>query len=437
MNETSLDSRQASRQRSGSESNSPDLLFGWKTKRLGEVVDIYDKRRIPLSETKRQGMKGDYPYCGANGVLDHINNYLFEGEFILLAEDGGHWGAFEKSAYIMNAKFWVNNHAHVLQAKAGLADNQFIAYLLNYLNLNPFIMGTTRGKLNQGTMANMLIPVPPYDRQLTIAKALQRVKIAIESREQEIRLERERKAALMEHLFTHGTQREPTKQTEIGEMPSSWDVTTPQVLLDTEIIADIQDGNHGERHPKQSDFQRSGIPFLTADCIREGKIDFHHAKYLDESWLDKLRVGFAKPGDVLLTHKGTVGETSIVNERHDVVILSPQVTYYRIKNSERLYHKYLFAVFQSSVFRSQLKRLASTQRTRAYVGITKQKNIKIPLPKFAEQVKIATVLSACDKKSTALDGESALLAELFQALLEGLMTGRLPTNALFEAERHE
>jgi type I restriction enzyme S subunit len=138
-----------------------------------------------------------------------------------------------------------------------------------------------------------------------------------------------------------------------------------------------------------------------------------------------------------LTHKGTVGETSIVNKQYGVVILSPQVTYYRIKDSRKLYPKYLFAVFQSTVFRSQLKRLASTQSTRAYVGITKQKKIAIPIPKFAEQVKIATILSACDKKSVALDHERALLAELFEALLGGLMTGRLLAKALTETERNE
>jgi type I restriction enzyme S subunit len=280
------------------------------------------------------------------------------------------------------------------------------------------------------------VPIPPRSEQQAIATILKSIQEAKAARQREIELENERKATLMQYLFTGGTRAETTNN-EIGEVSSSWDVKTPQELLDADIIGGIQDGNHGDRHPVQSDFQSSGIPFLTADCIRGGEIDFHHAKYLDESWLDRLRVGFAKPGDVLLTHKGTVGETSIVNKQYGVVILSPQVTYYRIKDSRKLYPKYLFAVFQSTVFRSQLKRLASTQSTRAYVGITKQKKIAIPIPKFAEQVKIATILSACDKKSVALDHERALLAELFEALLGGLMTGRLLAKALTETERNE
>jgi type I restriction enzyme S subunit len=296
---------------------------------------------------------------------------------------------------------------------------------------------TTIKTITVDALKSIRLLLPPLSEQRAIVKILRATKNVKKALQKELELEQERKAFLMERLFARGTRGEGTQQTEIGEMPSSWDVRTPQDLLDTEIIGEIQDGNHGERHPKQSDFQRSGIPFLTADCIRGGKTDFRHAKYLDETWLDKLRVGFAKPGDVLLTHKGTVGETSIVNGRYDVVILSPQVTYYRIKDSKKLYPKYLFAVFQSPVFRSQLKRLASIQSTRAYVGITKQKKIRIPIPKFAEQVKIATALLACDKKSAALNGERALLVELFEALLEGFMTGRLLAEPLIETERNE
>ena len=165
----------------------------WRVVRLGEVVEIHDKLRIPLSDKQRQSRKGIYPYCGANGVLDYIDDYLFEGEFVLLAEDGGYWGKFESSAYIMKGRFWVNNHAHVLRAIEKYAINGFLLYMLNFMDISVFISGTTRGKLTQGVLKNLPIPLPPLAEQREIARMLQAVdaKIAAE----------ERRRAALEDLF--------------------------------------------------------------------------------------------------------------------------------------------------------------------------------------------------------------------------------------------
>jgi type I restriction enzyme S subunit len=165
----------------------------WRVVRLGEVVEIHDKLRIPLSDKQRQSRKGIYPYCGANGVLDYIDDYLFEGEFVLLAEDGGYWGKFESSAYIMKGRFWVNNHAHVLRAIEKYAINGFLLYMLNFMDISVFISGTTRGKLTQGVLKNLPIPLPPLDEQREIARMLQAV-------DAKIAAEQARRAAL-EELF--------------------------------------------------------------------------------------------------------------------------------------------------------------------------------------------------------------------------------------------
>ena len=164
------------------ESEIGPLPAHWRVVRLGEVVEIHDKLRIPLSDKQRQSRKGIYPYCGANGVLDYIDDYLFEGEFVLLAEDGGYWGKFESSAYLMKGRFWVNNHAHILRAIEKYAINIFLLYMLNFMDISVFISGTTRGKLTQGVLKYLPIPLPPLDEQGQIARMLQAVdaKIAAE-----------------------------------------------------------------------------------------------------------------------------------------------------------------------------------------------------------------------------------------------------------------
>ncbi|WP_456321682.1 restriction endonuclease subunit S [Palaeococcus sp. (in: euryarchaeotes)] len=176
----------------------------WEVVRLERVVDIYDNLRVPLSEMERADRKGPYPYCGANGIIDYIDDYIFEGEYILLAEDGGRYGSFEPSAYIMTGKFWVNNHAHVLKAKEGVADNWFILYVLNFLDLTPYVVGSTRKKLNQSHMRKILISLPPLSEQKQIAQILRTVDEAIEKTDLAIEKTERLKKGLMQRLLTRG-----------------------------------------------------------------------------------------------------------------------------------------------------------------------------------------------------------------------------------------
>jgi len=174
----------------------------WEVVRLEEIVEIYDNKRIPLSEEERANRKGIYPYCGANGIIDHIDNYIFEGDYLLLAEDGGFFGRFENSAYLMSGKFWVNNHAHVLKAREGVSVNRFILAWLIFDDISRYISGTTRQKLNQSVMRNILIPLPPLSEQKRIAEILSQIDQAIEKEEKyKEKLERLKKG-LMEDLLT-------------------------------------------------------------------------------------------------------------------------------------------------------------------------------------------------------------------------------------------
>ena len=100
---------------------------GWTYKKLGEVAIILDSQRKPI--TKKDRMKGKYPYYGASGIQDYVDSYIFDGRFLLIGEDGAKWCAFDKSAYIIEGKSWVNNHAHILKISEG-NDDTFIEYFL-------------------------------------------------------------------------------------------------------------------------------------------------------------------------------------------------------------------------------------------------------------------------------------------------------------------
>jgi len=143
---------------------------GWQKKTLGQICDILDSRRKPITQKNR--VSGEYPYYGATGVLDHVNGWLFDEELILLGEDGAKWGSGEESAYRIAGKTWVNNHAHVIRPKRDEILDAYLVYFLNFQNLKPFITGTTVPKLNQEKMRQIPVHYPSLAEQERIVKKL-------------------------------------------------------------------------------------------------------------------------------------------------------------------------------------------------------------------------------------------------------------------------
>ncbi len=142
--------------------DTPEIRFKgfngkWEEKSLEEIVDRYDNLRIPISASNR--IAGDTPYYGANGIQDYVQGFTHDGEFILVAEDGANDLKNYPVQYV-NGKIWVNNHAHVLQAKKDISSNKFFKYSISKINIEPFLVGGGRAKLNANIMMKINIYVP-------------------------------------------------------------------------------------------------------------------------------------------------------------------------------------------------------------------------------------------------------------------------------------
>jgi type I restriction enzyme, S subunit len=183
----------------------------------------------------------------------------------------------------------------------------------------------------------------------------------------------------------------------IGIQDMSFELVTVKSLVEREVLYRPIDGNHGEIHPKTEDFVAEGVPFVMASDLKNGRIDYSGCAHITVKQAEGLRKGFAVNGDVLLTHKATIGETAIVEyDKHPYVMLTPQVSYYRVRNPAVLDNRYLRHYFDSSLLQQTLHMLASSGSTRAYLGITEQQRLPVILPPIAVQKKIAAVLSAYD-----------------------------------------
>ena len=130
------------------------------------LVDNFDSNRIPINSNGGDTMNCDYPYYGASGIIDYINKYIFDGEYLLISEDGANLVARKYPiAFIANGKFWVNNHAHIVQAKKKLTTNKFLEYFFANLDLSDFITGSAQPKLSQKKLNSIECFIPKLSTQ--------------------------------------------------------------------------------------------------------------------------------------------------------------------------------------------------------------------------------------------------------------------------------
>ena len=174
----------------------------WEEKKLGDVSDCLDNRRQPLNGAERNQMKGDIPYYGANGIVDYVNDYIFDEELVLLAEDGGNFNDFSSKpiAQKISGKAWVNNHAHILKAKNIIATD-FLFYSLVHKDIRRYIVGGSRAKLNKSDLLSIKTILPPLEEQTKIANFLSSIDNKIEQVGKQLVESKQFKKALLQQMF--------------------------------------------------------------------------------------------------------------------------------------------------------------------------------------------------------------------------------------------
>lgn len=227
--------------------------------------------------------------------------------------------------------------------------------------------GSVRGGITWDDLCRIKLPVPSYARQCEIVESY----LAITNRIALKRAENDNLAAQCSCVMYDQYRSD-------AQNGNPWTKYTVQDLIDKKYIDPPMDGNHGELHPKASDYVATGIPFVMANNLSDGFVDLSQCAFITEKQAKTLRKGFARPDDVLLTHKATLGRTAIVPEGYEYIILTPQVTYYRVHKG--LSNVYLRYYFESSYFQSTLEAFAGGGSTRAYIGITKQCGLPVYLP---------------------------------------------------------
>ena len=265
-------------------------------------------------------------------------------------------------------------HAMVLRAKSDAVLPEFLPFLMQsdlFMERAVAIsVGSLSPTINWKTLAEEEFALPPMEEQRRIATLLTASVATLDLYQA---VETRGGLAIQSLIDDHAND-------------ALQHFTDVRQLVENGVIEPPQDGNHGARHPKASDYTDSGVPFLMASDIRSGKVDLTGCKFISCAVADDLRPAFrAMTGDVLLTHKGTVGEVALLSAlRAPYAMLTPQVTYYRVIDRQRLLPEYLCIALQTAAVRQQLWSLGR-QSTRAFVSITTQLRLRLPIVPLSEQ----------------------------------------------------
>lgn len=200
----------------------------WKEYKLGEVVNVLDYKRVPLSSKERSTRQGCYPYYGAQGIIDYIDDYIFDGTYLLIAEDGENLNSQKHNvAQLANGKYWVNNHAHIVESN-GKSDIRYICYLLNTLDLSGYITGSAQPKLNQANLTKITFNLPSLETQKRIADCLSVFDDKIENNKRINENLEQQAQALFKSWFVdfEPFKDQPFEESELGMIPKGWKVGT-------------------------------------------------------------------------------------------------------------------------------------------------------------------------------------------------------------------
>jgi type I restriction enzyme S subunit len=385
---------------------------GWIYHKISDCCHILDSQRIPLNLQERQARKGIYPYYGANGVQGYVDSFIFDCESVLLAEDGGYFDEFQTRpiAQLASGRYWVNNHAHVLRAN-NRATTKWIFYALVHKDIQKFINGGTRAKLNQSDLKEIEIPIPPLKEQKKITSILSSVDEVIENTQAQIAKLEDLKKATMNELLTKGIGHTEFKETEIGRIPKSWSI---------EKLDDIALRGSGHTPSKQySEYWNGGIKWVSLSDSRY--LDNRHinktTKEISELGIQNSSAVLHKKGTVILSRDAGVGKSAILG--CDMAVSQHFITWYC---KEDLHNLYLYYYLQCEKPVFEAIAMGSTIPT---IGLYYFKKMIVPFPTKDEQIKISSILNSHDSQIESTNNKLTKLIALKKSLMQELLTGKV------------
>ena len=422
-----------------------ELPEGWIQSTIENCTVILDNLRQPINAQERAKKEGDIPYYGATGQAGWIDDFIFDEELVLLGEDGAPFFDKKKNvAFLISGKSWVNNHAHVLKARNEITTNDFILHYFNHFDYTDFVGGTTRLKLNQGSLKEIPIPLPPLAEQTRIVAKLDTAFGHLETLKTSLAripelLKKFRQTVLTQAVTGKLTeewremQLKFTKQNTLLKKNSLFKENEPGICegWTRSSVAEIAEMISGYAF-KSDEFTSSGIQVVRMGNLYQDKLNLdRNPVYLPENFDPKLTKKYsAKPGDILLSLTGTkykrdYGYAILVPELEAPILINQRILCLRPVVNKH----FLLYMLRDNLFRDQFFAFETGAVNQGNVGSTAVEKIELDIPSVEEQQEIVSRVEALFAKVDALDAQyqslKAMIEQLPQALLAKAFQGEL------------
>ncbi|WP_052507453.1 restriction endonuclease subunit S [Desulfonatronovibrio magnus] len=435
------------------------LPENWEIAKLDDICEILDRQRIPVNIKDRQSrISGKdkrllFPYYGATGQVGWIDDYIFDGEYILLGEDGAPFlEVFKSKAYIVNGKFWVNNHAHVLKS---YSSNRYLCHYLNQLDYRYFVTGTTRLKLNQAAMKQIPIKVPPLPEQHAIVEKIEELFSELDNGIESLKKAREQlktyRQAVLKYAFEGKlTQEWREQQIQAGNLPEPAEKLLERIKEEREAHYQQQveewkkaceqakkDGSKNPAKPRKpkdlppltekelaelpelpegwgwcypesvcstdnysigigpfgsnlkvADYKSEGIPLIFVKHITNENFSINQ-KYVSKEKFQELIPHSVKPLDILITKMGDPpGDCTIYPENNSIAILTADCLKFRVWE-KFADRRYVMNCLKNVYVKKQLG-LITKGVAQKKISTERFKTLKLPITNLNEQQAIVS-----------------------------------------------
>lgn len=381
---------------------------GWEIKTLDQISSNLDSRRVPITKSVRES--GKYPYYGASGVVDYVADYIFDGDTLLVSEDGANLVARSSPiAFPASGKYWVNNHAHILKFES-LTTQRFVELYLEGISLDSYITGAAQPKLNQKALNSIPIPIPPLDEQQRIVRlldeAFEGIAIAKANTEKNVQNARAIFESHLQAVFTHR-----------GE---GWGETTL-----SQATGGIFTGPFGSLLHK-SDYISNGIPLVNPAHITEIGIEPDLSKTVSKATSQRLKNYMLSEGDIVIGRRGEMGRCALVTEVEDGWLCGTGSFF--IKSSNQCDARYLVRFLRSNGCKERLEKIAGGA-VMPNLSNTDLGNLVFDLPPLDRQKVIVEEIDVLHEETQRLtriyEQKLAALEALKKSLLHQAFSGAL------------
>lgn len=371
--------------------------MSWEIVKLGELCEVLDSKRKPI--TKRDRTEGNYPYYGATGIVDYVGDYIFDEKLVLIGEDGAKWNGGEKTAFIADGKYWVNNHAHVIKPIRTLLVDEWLVYYFLFKDLKEFVTGLTVPKLNQSQLKNIPIPLPPLITQQKIVAKLDAIFAEIDK----ATVAAGKNVKNSELYFSYF----------LDELIDSFQSKTVKKIED---VCDLYQGLAINKKTSHLLVEKSNLPLLRIKDLKNRTVE----QYVAESGFPKNSL--VHENEIIYTRTGSLG--LVFTGRRGILHNNS----FKVVPKEGIDNRFLFWWLQSSKFKTKIMSLA-IKAAQPDISHKAFKEQEILIPSLKEQkmfsIKAETALSISDFLKTTYQNKCKELTNLKQSILKQAFNGEL------------